>query len=75
VGWYYSSIYDIYFLDNCVDSYIVYSDNNDNNDIINDILINNLNTKCKENMKDAQQKKIIWNMLIILIARLLSSKS
>jgi hypothetical protein len=54
VDWYYSSICDIYFRDNCVDNYIVYSDNNGNNDIINDILINNLNTKCKENMKGAQ---------------------
>ena len=54
MNWYFLPIYNIYFLDN----YIVYSDNNSNNDIINDILTNNLNIKCKENMKGAQQKKL-----------------
>lgn len=53
VNWYSSSIYDVYFHDNCVDNYTLYNDNNSSKNIINDIFNDNFNIECRESMKGA----------------------
>lgn len=52
-------IYDFYFDDNYDVNYVINNESNSSDNVINDILINKLEVKCKENMEAAQQKKIV----------------
>lgn len=67
MNWYSPPIYDDY-----VDDYIITNDNNAN-DIIEDVLVDEIEVKCKENIKGS--KKIIdFDYVDHLVTRLLLSQ-
>lgn len=53
MNWDYSPIYDVQFNDDYDVNFDINNDNNDNIDIINDVLIDKLDVKWKENIKSA----------------------
>jgi hypothetical protein len=66
VSWYSLLICDVYFDDGCVDNSNINNDSNSSDDVIINAFIDKLEAKCKENMKNFQQKKYLFNTLILL---------
>jgi hypothetical protein len=52
-------MYDIYFKDDYDVNHDIINDSNGSNDVINGFSMDNVEVECKENMKCAQQKKIL----------------
>lgn len=67
MNWYSSPIYDDY-----VDEYIITNDNN-SNDIIDDVLVDEIEVKCKENIKGSK-KNIDFDYVDHFVTRLLLSQ-